>query len=122
MLFSVSANATHGLRRTNADKRRAVETLLNDEEWGNWSDREVARRCGVSHPFVINIRKNLSGNRYQIERLTSRNGTTYTQNTAKIGKSKPQSVEDETDEQATELGLPTSSYQVLPDVERNHSR
>jgi hypothetical protein len=55
------------------------------------------------------------------KKLVTRNGATYTQNTTNIGKSKPQSVEDETDEQATELGLPTSSYQVLPDVERNHS-
>jgi phage N-6-adenine-methyltransferase len=121
VLFSVSANATHGLRRTNADKRRAVETLLNDEEWGNWSDREVARRCGVSNRFVTNLRNELSVNRSQIERTVTRNGTTYTQNTAKIGKSKPQSVEDETDEQALVLGLPASSYQVLPDVEHNHS-
>jgi len=29
---SVGANAEHGLRRTNADKRRAVLTLLNDDE------------------------------------------------------------------------------------------
>ena len=34
---------------TNADKRRAVETLLNDAEWATWSDREIARQCGVHH-------------------------------------------------------------------------
>src|SRR6476661_4358033 len=33
ILFSVGANASHGLRRTNEDKRRAVMTLLNDAEW-----------------------------------------------------------------------------------------
>jgi ParB-like chromosome segregation protein Spo0J len=33
VLYSVGANATHGLRRSNADKRRAVETLLTDTEW-----------------------------------------------------------------------------------------
>lgn len=33
VLHSVGANATHGLRRTNADKRRAVERLLRDDEW-----------------------------------------------------------------------------------------
>src|SRR5690348_3428017 len=43
-LYSVGANATHGLRRTNADKRRAVETLLRDAEWSKWSDREIARK------------------------------------------------------------------------------
>src|ERR1700730_7471553 len=32
ILHSVGANTTHGLRRTNADKRRAVSILLHDEE------------------------------------------------------------------------------------------
>ena len=38
VLHSVGANATHGLRRTNQDKRRAVELLLLDDEWSEWSD------------------------------------------------------------------------------------
>lgn len=36
ILFIVGANASHGLRRTNADKRRTVERLLADEEWRGW--------------------------------------------------------------------------------------
>lgn len=56
VLHSVGANGAHGLPRTNADKRRAVVVLLNDEEWGGWSDREIARRCRVGHPFVAKVR------------------------------------------------------------------
>jgi predicted HTH domain antitoxin len=56
VLYSVGANAAHGLRRTNEDKRRAVETLINDEEWATWSDREIARACGVSGKFVAAVR------------------------------------------------------------------
>ena len=56
LLFAVGANALHGLRRTNADKRRAVSRLLDDPEWGQWSDREISRRCGVSNQFVSNLR------------------------------------------------------------------
>lgn len=56
VLHSVGANASHGLRRTNEDKRRAVQTLLNDPEWATWTDREVAKACGVSHTFVATIR------------------------------------------------------------------
>jgi len=56
ILFSCGANATHGLRRTNADKRKAVETLLRDEEWSKWKDSEIARRCGVSLPTVAKYR------------------------------------------------------------------
>lgn len=59
VLFSVGANGTHGLRRRNADKRRAVETLLRDEEWGAKSDRWIAERCGVGHQLVASARAEL---------------------------------------------------------------
>lgn len=81
VLYSVGANAVHGLRRTNADKRRAVETLLMDAEWAQWSDREIARRAGVSQPFVGSLRPVASDNGYQMERTVQRGGTTYTQRT-----------------------------------------
>ncbi len=61
VLYATSANATHGLRRTNADKRRAVLTLLKDEEWQRWSNREIARQCGVTHTFVGKLRTELVG-------------------------------------------------------------
>jgi ParB-like chromosome segregation protein Spo0J len=56
LLFAAGANAEHGLRRTNADKRRAVQMLLDDEEASQWSDREIARHCGVTHPLVAAVR------------------------------------------------------------------
>lgn len=56
ILFSLGANCTHGLRRTNADKRKAVQTLLADPEWRTWSDRKIAEVAGVTHPFVAGIR------------------------------------------------------------------
>lgn len=59
VLAACGANAAHGLRRSNADKRRAVLRLLEDPEWSRWSDREIARRCGVTHPFVANLRREL---------------------------------------------------------------
>lgn len=78
VLLSVGANATHGFRRTNEDKRRAVTALLADEEWGQWSDSEIARRCAVSHPFVGKLRAELSCNDYRIDtRRVERNGTEY---------------------------------------------
>lgn len=52
LLFACGANASHGLRRSSADKRKAVETLLADDEWKQWSDREIAKRCHVSHVSV----------------------------------------------------------------------
>jgi hypothetical protein len=60
ILFSVAANATHGKRRTNSDKRRAVLTLLWDDEWSKWSDRVVAEKCAVSHRFASALRDELA--------------------------------------------------------------
>lgn len=80
ILYSVSANAKHGLRRTNADKRKAVKTLLQDEEWSQWSDREIARRCEVTHPFVSKMRSNLTGNDYQSKRKGADGRTIDTSN------------------------------------------
>ena len=57
ILFSVGANGTHGLRRSNADKRKAVGVMLADAEWSQWSDRKIAEACGVSHTFVALLRK-----------------------------------------------------------------
>jgi hypothetical protein len=55
----VRANTTHGYPRSNDDKRQAVMTLLRDAEWSQWSDREIARRCAVTHPFVATVRASL---------------------------------------------------------------
>jgi uncharacterized ParB-like nuclease family protein len=59
ILFACGANAEHGKRRTNADKRRAVETLLRDEEWKLWSDHDIARAARVTQPFVSKLYQEL---------------------------------------------------------------
>lgn len=57
IFHSTSVNSKHGMRRTNADKRKAVATLLDDFEWCNgMSDAQIAEHCSVSTPFVANIR------------------------------------------------------------------
>lgn len=56
ILYSFGANGMHGMQMTNEDKRRIVLEMLDDFEWGQWSDREIARACHVSHPFVSKLR------------------------------------------------------------------
>lgn len=56
VLKAASVNAKHGMRRTHADKRKAVMTLLDDFEWQRWSNIEIAEHCGVSQSFVSNLR------------------------------------------------------------------
>lgn len=52
--FALGANASHGLKRSNADKRRCVELALT--EWPDISDNQLATICAVSHPFVGIVR------------------------------------------------------------------
>lgn len=52
--FALGANASHGARRTNADKRRAVEIALR--EFSEMSDRAIAEMCGVSPTTVSSAR------------------------------------------------------------------
>ena len=56
---SLSVNAQHGLRRTNADKRRAVERALFDAQIVTYTDAWIAELCDVSRPFVSSQRKRL---------------------------------------------------------------
>jgi len=55
-LFAIGANHAHGLRRSNADKRKAVNIMLDDPEWGEWSNNEISKLAGVSHTFVNTMR------------------------------------------------------------------
>ncbi|NEQ20164.1 MAG: hypothetical protein F6K28_13145 [Microcoleus sp. SIO2G3] len=89
ILHSVGANSAHGLRRTNEDKRHAVEILLRDKEWSQWSNREIARQADVSEFLVRSTRKaNRDLNADEVtERLVQRNGKVFTQKIGNIGKS-----------------------------------
>ena len=61
ILYSLGANRDHGLRRSNADKRKCVQTLLDDFEWGDLSVNEMARICGVSPQLVLAVKQEMDG-------------------------------------------------------------
>jgi len=61
VLIACGANVEHGVRRTNRDKRNAVKMLLVDGEWSTWADNRIAQACGVTHPFVGQMRRALEG-------------------------------------------------------------
>lgn len=94
ILYSVGANSDHGLPRTDEDKRRAVARLLSDEEWSQWSDREIARRCQVSDKFVAKQRPPASADDPQISRKVQRGGVVFTQ---KVAKKRPASLGEAAD-------------------------
>jgi hypothetical protein len=55
-LNSLASNKDHGLRRSNADKRRAILAMLADPEWVAWSNERIAAHLGVSPPTVAKYR------------------------------------------------------------------
>lgn len=92
ILHSVGANATHGLRRTNADKRKAVETLLLDPEWARMSDTWIAKQAAVSQPTVSKVRQELVSTHKVLESTERVGQDGRVLQTANIGKTK---AEDE---------------------------
>jgi ParB-like chromosome segregation protein Spo0J len=99
IFYSVGANSNHGLRRTNADKRKAGMTLLEDIEWSELSDVEIAKACGVSSMFIGNLRKeHLPVDEQPAERKVKRGDTEYKMDISNIG-AKPKEAEPEYDEQ-----------------------
>ena len=55
ILTAVKSNATHGLRRSTADKRRAVEMLLDHPVHGKHGKQKIAALAGVSKPMVMDV-------------------------------------------------------------------
>lgn len=57
--YACGANKSHGLRRSNDDKKHAVNTALTHPNAARKSDREIAAHCGVSNTMVSEMRKKL---------------------------------------------------------------
>jgi hypothetical protein len=78
------ANQTHGLRRTNEDKREAVRKALRLRP--NLADTAIAEHCGV-HRDTVAAHRATCGNSASGTKRTGRDGRTI--ETAKIGKTQP---------------------------------
>jgi hypothetical protein len=102
--YSYSVNQTHGLRRSNEDKQRAVLAALAHLQAAGMSDREIADHVGVHFTTVNDYRnkmKSTVGN-LQSPMRTGRDGRTI--NTANIGKKSiagPPAQQSEPDEPLT---------------------
>lgn len=58
LLYAASANSSHGLRRTTADKRRSIELLIGT--FPKMSDRKIGEACGVDNKTVAATRARLT--------------------------------------------------------------
>ena len=89
---SYTVNKDHGLRRSNADKRKAVMGALAHPYGKAKSDNQIAKELGVHHSTVGDIRRSLADSASDVpaERTyTTKHGTTAVMKTDKIGKAKP---------------------------------
>lgn len=75
ILNALASNWTHGLRRTNADKRRSVEMAVDLRP--KWTDRRIADLVGVSHNFVNEVRRVLSSDDNTQEHREGKDGREY---------------------------------------------
>jgi len=78
------ANAAHGQRRTNADKRKAVMTLLEDEEWSGYSNEWLAEKAAVSLRTILRYRASVTSDNVTSDQPTTRTYTTKHGTTATI--------------------------------------
>jgi uncharacterized ParB-like nuclease family protein len=74
VFHSTGVNTDHGMRRTYADKRKAVMTLLDDFEWEGMSNSQIAKHCRVSPTFVSDLRKGVGKDTGDTVKYTSPSG------------------------------------------------
>lgn len=109
IMGAIEANRTHGLKFSNADKRKIVGIFLEDSEWSKMSDTEISKRVGCSVPFVSKMkseRASINGLEIDSAKQVTRNGKTYEMKTEKIGKKPAEKPSDITAEKEPPKQLP----------------
>lgn len=134
-IWTASAvNQAHGVRRTNADKRRAVKLALRTDIGMEQSSRAIAEHVGVSHVFVEKVRDEIEAEHSarletvtstsekeeaRLETVTSRAtktriGRDGRRRPAKSPAKKPEEQKAEQSEVAANISEPSRSDEVLP--------
>jgi hypothetical protein len=77
--YSFGVNKTHGLRRTNEDKRRAVEGALEHEKGSGRTNEVIAEHCGVDNDLVRSCREKLEsrGGILAVSKRVGKDGKVY---------------------------------------------
>lgn len=112
-LYATSVNAKHGMRRTNADKRKAVMTMLDDFEWSQWSNAEIARHCGTSAAFVSNLRAEVEGTKPDTVKYRTATGEVAEKKRAPGRKPKAQEPEEPEEEAADDTDERVAQQELI---------
>ena len=99
---SFTVNATHGLRRSAADKRRIIAEALRHEKGVKMSDRQIAGHVGVDKNTVASVRRELEagGEIHHVDCREGKDGKAYA---VKPAKADP---EPETEIEGALISLP----------------
>lgn len=87
--YALSANATHGIPRTSADKRNAVRQALACQAFAKLSLRELAKLCDVSMSLVKTLKDELNPDKPKI--ATETLGVFKNTNEQKVADVSPES-------------------------------
>lgn len=81
LLECVKANNTHGLRRTNEDKHRAIEMILSEPAFAKLGNKKISVLALVSKSMVIDFKRRMAGEltRYEKEGKQAKKGVGTTQ-------------------------------------------
>ncbi len=116
---SYAANQYHGLRRSNADKERAVQAALVHPNGVCMSDRAIAQHVGVSSPMVAKYRKAPAATVKDLQSpvRTGRDGRTI--DTSNIGRkptaaNPPAEAEDEPLEEESSAAIEADGSEPAP--------
>jgi len=90
-ILALSANCSHGLRRSNTDKWNAVKVALGHPLTKDLPDNQIAKICGVSRSFVGSVRDPVVRNR---QRENTKRRLKSAKEVACSGTTKDQNAED----------------------------
>lgn len=101
--YSLTANDKNGQRYSSADKRKAVMKALAYAKYEGLSNREIADKCGVSHPFVAKIKDAMGIEKSEVIKTVQNGKEVLMRNTKDQFKKEEVDEPEEEDTVLTEL-------------------
>ena len=85
ILEAIHANANHGLRFSNGDKRKVVKRLLKDAEWKKLTNRKLAEMSGTSE-YLVRTLIDEEGEKRPDKKTVIKDGKEQEMDTSNIGE------------------------------------